>query len=485
MRRPATDRGVHNIPAISNHRGESARHRRDRRRRGDARVLLRLSGARSLLEDHHSSNMAGEGKPTSSSPWWQCANCSWKNPGSNRCCGKCGVVKTKRSIDLPPRSGGKGGGKGGKGGGGQDGGNSGSKGGGNGRGRSSSRRSQGRADRVPCPTVSVKEQHQQQQREKKLQAQCDALQKQLSEVQRTGQPANLPAGEDDTMGASQPAGGASKSESADVAQQIKEAQAAVQQIEQLGDKARSFFGAAAIGVNLEEAKTQLADFKALSRQAKPIAERLAAVKQHIEHCERRVTNVGKQVDKAREDKLAIEAKCVDLDKKMEEAVAAAAKAKEEQLHLYEEQHEEARQATGTKLLEKPAGHTGVVGGAVPAHSAQLDAATCQLITQAVQLQCPPDTALAVLAILRALSIGELPPAAGATTAVVPVGTSNAVDAERMQPDAAIAGGKGGPTSQDIRPAPPRRPAGQDSFQPYGQPKTGAETPVPDGSNRDL
>ena len=45
-------------------------------------------------------------------PWWECGDCGHKNSGSNRCCGGCGVVKTRRSKDLPPRSENKGKGKG-------------------------------------------------------------------------------------------------------------------------------------------------------------------------------------------------------------------------------------------------------------------------------------------------------------------------------------------------------------------------------------
>ena len=84
---------------------------------------------------NNNDNIAGEGKPASSSPWWQCAKCSWKHSRSNRCCGKCGVVKTKRSIDLSPRN------TGGSGGGGKSGG---SKGKSKGKGRDHCQ--------TPCPT---------------------------------------------------------------------------------------------------------------------------------------------------------------------------------------------------------------------------------------------------------------------------------------------------------------------------------------------
>ena len=140
------------IPPITNHSSEPARHRRERRRRADARVILRIAGARGLLESHHSS-MAPQQQQHQPKPWWQCGDCTHRNHGSNQCCGGCGVIKTRRSTDLPGKGNGK---ERPSDGGGKDRGRNGS----SGRGRGSSRRNQGREDRVSCPNVSVKEQHQ-------------------------------------------------------------------------------------------------------------------------------------------------------------------------------------------------------------------------------------------------------------------------------------------------------------------------------------
>ena len=79
-------------------------------------------------------------------PGWQCGDCGRNNGGGARFCQGCGVIKTRRSIDLPPL--GKGGGKEGNGSG-EEGRRKGS---GNG-GGSNNRH-------LPCPTHRKRQQQQ-------------------------------------------------------------------------------------------------------------------------------------------------------------------------------------------------------------------------------------------------------------------------------------------------------------------------------------
>ena len=99
---------------IINNLSEPARHRRERRCRADARVILRFAGARSLFESHHSSMAlaAALQQRQQPGPGWQCGDCGRNNGGGARFCQGCGVIKTRRSIDLPPLD--KGGSKGGR-----------------------------------------------------------------------------------------------------------------------------------------------------------------------------------------------------------------------------------------------------------------------------------------------------------------------------------------------------------------------------------
>ena len=117
-----------------------------------------------------------------------CADCGWKNQPTNVFCGKCSVIKTKRSTDLPERRGCNTGSNNGKGGG-----KSGSKGGGNGGGRSSSTSNQGRTKSYLEAAAGTKEKELQAQNEAlhKQKAQNEALQKRIKELQqRAGQPAS-------------------------------------------------------------------------------------------------------------------------------------------------------------------------------------------------------------------------------------------------------------------------------------------------------
>ena len=100
--------------------------------------MVGRSRSQSRQGDHRGRGEDQRGSKPAPNPWWQCADCGWKNAGSNRFCGSCSVIKTKRSIDLPPRSGGS------KGGGGK--GSAGGKGGGKGGGG---------AGQPPCPTHRV------------------------------------------------------------------------------------------------------------------------------------------------------------------------------------------------------------------------------------------------------------------------------------------------------------------------------------------
>ena len=231
---------------------------------------------------------------------------------------------------------------------------------------------------------------------------------------------------------------------------------------------------------LEELQEELAALREQSRQAKPIAQRLRDIKQRVTKCDQKVDSVTKQIEAAREEKLAIEAKCAELDQKLEVAKAAAVKAKEEQMHIYKEVAAEG---------EKPAGPSGDAGGGTHDHPRQLGDPTAfalaitQGIAQAIQVQCPPEEASAFLAMHQRLNLTGLlvpvtpvapvtPPAAGATPAVVPVvpgATGMAAEAAQWQLEAAITGSKSGKGKGD-------------SFQPY---EKGSETHMPDGSKGDL
>ena len=434
---------------------------------GHARSQSRQGREQRRKEGHRGQGDGQSGGKPAPKPWWMCADCGWKNQPTNVFCGKCSVIKTKRSTDLPERRGCNTGSNTGKGGG-----KSGSKGGGNGGGRSSSASNQGRTKSYVEAAAGTKE--------KELQAQNEALHKQLKELQqRAGQPASLPAGDDATMEPSSQDGG-TPSQPVDLAQQIKDAQACITYWEQIPEGCKKVMGSIGHNVRLEELQEKLAALREQSRQAKPIAQRLRDIKQRVTKCDHKVDSVTKQIEAARKEKLAIDAKCADLDQKLEEAKAAAVKAKEEQMHIYKEVAAEG---------EKPAGPSGDAGGGTHDHLVQLGDPTAlalaiqQGIAQAIQLQCPPEEASAVLAVLQRLDLtGVLVPvtpvapvtplAAGATPAVVPVvpgATGMAADAERLQLEAAIAGGKSGKGKGN-------------NFQPY---EKGSETHMPDGSKGDL
>ena len=160
-------------------------------------------------------------------------------------------------------------------------------------------------------------------------------------------------------------------------------------------------------------------------------------------------------------------------------MAEAAKIKEEQIYLFDLQREEA-----TKRDVAPAGHFGAVGGGTHGHPVQLDVSTCQIITQAIQQQFSPEQASALIAALQELNISGPVPAgrhAGGTTAkasvlvpvapvatsqAAPAATSMAAEAERLQLEAAIAGGKGGGKGRG------------DNFRPY---EASSEATSPVGS----
>ena len=118
--RPGSPAAVHIfiIPTISNHTGEPVRHRRERKRRAEARLLLRALSARGLglFEQHQSSRFASARNAAAAiqqvATGWQCADCARKNGSVALFCQGCGIIRTSKAIDLPPRD--KGGDSGGR-----------------------------------------------------------------------------------------------------------------------------------------------------------------------------------------------------------------------------------------------------------------------------------------------------------------------------------------------------------------------------------
>ena len=113
---------------IRNHLGEGAKHRRERKQRSAARLLVSaVASAERLLTTHHSSNMGGHGQSraghrgavgrssanaansNSSSckepRWWQCTCCDWKNNGHLERCSKrgCGERRAPNARVLPDK----------------------------------------------------------------------------------------------------------------------------------------------------------------------------------------------------------------------------------------------------------------------------------------------------------------------------------------------------------------------------------------------
>ena len=247
----------------------------------------------------------------------------------------------------------------------------------------------------------------------------------------------------------------------DLPGEISELQATVDAMDAVPEKARE-----ALGPSYKEKADGLrAQLQSLRDQAtgdKPLQVRIARA---ADLCRRNDKKKKKLEDKmrskmdavvrAKEELRKAEEEVEQIDIELVAAAAECAAANEAQSKLSQEKAE----ASSGKAARRAQGpHV----DPTPLPRSELSDA-CHLITLAVQKQYTPEQASIFFAHLRGLKIDGLAPAAGDTAAAVvevrvpfpaaATTTSMAVEAERLQLDAAIEGGKGGKGKGD-------------SFQPY-------------------
>ncbi len=307
--------------ATAQRTGEAAWHRRDRRKRAQARTLLRVANATALLSNHHSAQGMGKGgkgkgeygQRSKSSTDWVCPvnACSYINFAYRTRCRICEAHPSERKP--PPQEPGVRGGKGG--GSGSD----------------------------AKPTLAERQLEAARAQQKQQQLQVAALRKEKAALERKLASATKEAAEN-------PSGGNEDDE-----EEMEDAENVEQELEKLVRKRKALSDGG--WDDEEELPKQLDEqIKSLRKrrdEAKPQHVRLVKVDRRIAKCQKRVDGHKKELQDVQEriDELVVErdGKKVQLDAALKELEEAKEERSAEYQRALDEEKEERKQGSGQKV----------------------------------------------------------------------------------------------------------------------------------------